>query len=103
MNSQSVFCPNIDCPARGRCAQGNIHSRREKRSICTVCQQTFSVTKGSLFYRLRTDSVQGMLVITLLTYGCLVPAIVKVLSAAATTMNGWSRGGGNCHSGLMLH
>ncbi len=24
MNPQSIFCPNIDCPARGRRAEGDI-------------------------------------------------------------------------------
>lgn len=59
MNPQSVFCPNIDCPARGQQGQGNIsvHSQQEKRYVCKVCEQTFSATKGTLFYRLRMDSV----------------------------------------------
>ena len=79
MNPQSVFCPNLVCPARGQQGQGNIsvHSQKERRYGCAVCQQTFSVTKGTLFYRLRTDSVQVMLVITLLAYGCPRQAIVQ--------------------------
>ncbi len=57
MNPQQVFCPNTDCPAKGQQDRGNIevHSRVEKRYICTVCDKTFSATKGTLFYRLRTD------------------------------------------------
>jgi hypothetical protein len=43
-----------------------IHSAQEKRSMCQVCGKAFSATKGSIFYRLRTDAVTVMLVITLL-------------------------------------
>jgi hypothetical protein len=33
LDPQSVFCPNPDCPARGRIGQGNIriHSHKERR------------------------------------------------------------------------
>lgn len=96
MNPQSVFCPNVDCPARGRCGQDNIriHSRQEQRYVCAVCQQTFSATKGTLFYRLRTDSMQVMLVITLLAYGCPVPAIVHAFGFDERTVKDWWRRSG---------
>ena len=68
MNPPTVFCPNIDCPARGQVGKGNIgiHSQKEHRLICTACQQTFTTTQGTIFYRLRTKPVTVMLVITLL-------------------------------------
>ncbi|MBK8989670.1 MAG: hypothetical protein IPM39_27040 [Chloroflexi bacterium] len=51
------FCPNDDCPARGQVGKGNIrsHSQKEKRCYCTECNRTFVITKGTPFYRLRTD------------------------------------------------
>ena len=57
MNPESVFCPNIDCPARGRRGASNIsvHSQKEQRYYCDVCQRSFAATKGTIFYRLRTD------------------------------------------------
>ena len=57
MNPKDIFCPNIDCPARGQIGKGNIgiHSQAEKRYICDECQLTFTVTKGTTFYRLRTN------------------------------------------------
>ena len=35
MNLEQLFCPNIDCPARGQTEQGNvvIHSQKEKRCL----------------------------------------------------------------------
>ena len=58
MNPTTVCCPNLACPARGHTGQGNIgiHSRKEKRFICTACQKTFTTTKGTALYRLRTSS-----------------------------------------------
>ena len=79
MNPQAVFCPNIACPARGQQGKGNIgvHSRSEERYICHACGHTFSASKGTLFYRLRTDSMRVLLVITLLA----VDGLVSYVSA----------------------
>jgi len=57
MNPKDVFCPNIDCLARGKQNRGNIggHSQKEQRYVCQVCKQTFRPTKGSILYRLHTD------------------------------------------------
>ncbi len=101
MNPQTVFCPNIECPARGQQGEGNIevHSRKEKRYICHVCAHTFSATKGTLFYRLRTDSVRVMLVITLLAYGCPLPAIVAAFGYDERTVKEWwERSGKHCRA-----
>jgi len=37
--------------------KGNIHvdSQKDKRYVCGVCEQTFTTTKGTIFYRLRSD------------------------------------------------
>ena len=72
MNPQQIFCPNIDCPARGQEGKGNIgvHSAKEGRYICHECKRTFSGRKGTLFYRLRSDTTIVVLVITLMAYGC---------------------------------
>jgi transposase-like protein len=65
MNLEQLFCPNIDCPARGQVCQGNIgsHSQKEKRCLCKECGKSFTGTKGTLLYRLRTDpkTVSGLL------------------------------------------
>ena len=54
----SSFCPNMACPARGQTGQGNIgiHSRKDRRFICTQCRKTFAATHGTVFYRLRTSA-----------------------------------------------
>ena len=102
MNPQEVFCPNIECPARGQQKKENIrvHSQADKRYKCTECDTTFSASKGSLFYRLKTDSVTVMLVLTLLAYGCPIPAIVKAFGYDERTVKKWwERAGEQCQGG----
>ena len=96
MNPQEVFCPNIDCHARGQVGKGNIgvHSQAERRYICHECHQTFTDTKGTLFYRLRTDAETVMLVITLLAWGCPLKAIVKAFGFHEKTVKEWWRRSG---------
>ncbi len=57
--------PQYRLSGGGRTGEGNlgIHSQQEKRCGCTVCGQTFAVSKGTLFYRLRTDPKIVMCVI----------------------------------------
>jgi transposase-like protein len=96
MNPQAVFCPNVECWARGHLGKGNIavHSHVEKRYICHECQQTFTATKGTIFYRLRTDAHTVMLVITLLAYGCPLQAIVQAFGFHERTVKEWWRRSG---------
>jgi transposase-like protein len=96
MNPQAVFCLNIDCHARGQVGKGNIgvHSQAEKRYICHECEQTFADTKGTIFYRLRTDAQTVMLVITLLAWGCPLKAIVNAFGFHEKTIKEWWRRSG---------
>ncbi len=99
MNPEQLFCPNIDCPARGQVRQGNIksHHQKEKRCLCTVCHKSFAISKGTLFYRLRTDPQQVMWVIVLLANGCPLPAIVKAFGFDERTVKSWwQRAGQQC-------
>ena len=91
MNPQELFCPNMDCPARGQVGKGNIHthSLKEKRCICEVCKQTFATRAGTIFYRLRSDPQLVMWVIVLLAYGCPIQAIVKASGLDERTVCDW--------------
>jgi transposase-like protein len=99
MNPEEIFCPNMDCSARGRTGKGNIHvhSQQEKRWVCDVCGQTFTTTKGTIFYRLRTSPQIVMCVIVLLAYGCPIQAIVKAFLLDERTVRDWQkRAGQHC-------
>ena len=101
MTLEKLFCSNIECPASGQSGKGNIHahSQKEQRCRCDVCGQTFAVTKNSIFYRLRTNPVTVMIVITLLAYGCPLQAIVKAFGYDERTVkNWWQRAGKQCEA-----
>ena len=101
MNPHEIFCPNIDCPARGQTGKGNIHvhSQKDERYGCAVCNHTFSAKKGTLFYRLRTDPKIVMQVIVLLAYGCPLQAIVKAFALDERTIRDWQqRAGKHCQT-----
>ena len=91
MDPTTVFCPNLACPARGQIGQGNIgiHSQKDRRFICTQCRKTFSATKGTVFYRLRTAAETVALVMTLLAHGCPVAAIVAAFGFDERTVADW--------------
>ena len=101
MNPREIFCPNMDCPARGQSGKGNIHvhSQKDERYVCEVCGQTFTTSKGTIFYRLHTDPTIVMYVIVLLAYGCPVQAIVKAFGLDERTVSDWhERAGRHCQS-----
>src|SRR5256885_4934970 len=91
MDPTTVFCPNRHCPARGQTGMGNIgiHSQKEQRFICHECHKTFSATKGTAFYRLRTAAETVSLVVTLLAHGCPVQAIVVAFGLDERTIADW--------------
>jgi transposase-like protein len=60
-----------------------------------VCEQTFTTTKGTIFYRLRTDPRIVMQVIVLLANGCPVQAIVKAFELDERTVSAWHERAGN--------
>jgi hypothetical protein len=74
-----------------------VHSRKEGRYKCHVCGETFSETKGTVFYRLRTARDVVVLVVTLLACGCPVQAIVVAFGLDERTVLDWqARAGQHC-------
>ena len=71
MDPTAICCPQLACPARGQRGEGQlrIHSRQERRFLCTVCHKTFSRTKGPGCYRLRPAAETVRVVVTLLAHG----------------------------------
>ena len=99
MDPQTVFCPNPDCPARGQVGEGNIgiHSRKERRYRCQVCDKTFAARQGTTFYRLRTAEETVTVVMTLLAHGCPLQAVVVAFGFDERTVQDWqARAGAQC-------
>jgi transposase-like protein len=91
MDPATIFCPNLACPARGQVGQGNlrVHSRLDQRWLCLQCHKTFTTTKGTAFYRLRTPADTVTLVLTLLAHGCPLQAIVVAFGFDERTVASW--------------
>lgn len=91
MTPQEEFCPNMECPDRGKVGVGNIvsHSKKEKRCKCKTCGKTFSVTRGTALYGLKKDAELFVMVITLLAFGCPVQAIVHATRLDERTVRSW--------------
>jgi transposase-like protein/IS1 family transposase len=101
MDPTTTCCPKPACPARGQGGQGNIglHSRKDKRFICTECRKTFAATQGTAFYRLRTPAETGALVLTLLAHGGPRHAIVVACGYDERTVAAWeARAGRQGHA-----
>jgi hypothetical protein len=84
---------------RGLRGQGNVvvHSAQARRYRCLCCGVTFAETKGTVFYRLRTDPQVVEQVLTLLAHGCPVPAIVAAFHLDERTVARWLQRAG-CHA-----
>ena len=102
MNPLDQFCHNPDCPARGKAGQGNIrvHSRKERRFRCTTCRRTFAATADTPFYRLKVADDVVALILTLLTHGCPLQAVVVAFGYDERTVGAWRDRAGRHAGGL---
>lgn len=109
MDPQQAFCPNLACEARGQVGQGTIqvHSQKERRYLCTVCGRTFAATRGTPFYRLHRPAPLMLVVLSLLSWGCPLQAIVATFLLDERTVAAWlQRAGQHCqqvHQHLVQH
>jgi transposase-like protein/IS1 family transposase len=99
MDTSNVFCPNAMCSARGQIGEGKIaiHDRKRQRYRCKVCKKTFSARRATMFEGLRKPVELIVIVVTLLTYGCPVQAIVHAFGLDERTVASWrDRAGEHC-------
>ena len=91
MNPQAQFCPNVRCHASRQQGGGNIvvHSQQQQRYKCKWCGKTFSETHGTSLYRVKKASELFVLVVTLLSHGCPVQAIVAAFGLDEGTVRSW--------------
>ena len=98
-NALSLFCPNLDCPARGQVNAGNIvtHGQKRVRYKCKTCNKTFSGHQGTMLEGLRKPEELIITVVTLLCYGCPIQAIVQAFHLDERTVARWyARAGKHC-------
>ncbi len=96
MDPHLQFCPNFYCLHRGKAGLDNIrvHSRKERRFRCTTCKKTFAATKNTPYYRLHQPVAVVTTVLTLLTHGCPLQAIVAAFGLDERTVADWQEKAG---------
>ena len=74
-----------------------IHDRKRHRYRCKICTQTFRARQGTMFEGLRKPMELVVIVVTLLSYGCPVQAIVHAFGLDERTVASWrDRAGVHC-------
>lgn len=99
MDPSNHWCPKTMCSARGQSGAGNItiHDHQRRRSRWKTGTQTFSARRGTLCEGLRKPTERRGMVITLLSYGCPVQAIVQACGLDERTVAAWrDRAGQQC-------
>src|SRR2546421_3387457 len=99
MDTSQQFCPNMTCSARGKKGEGNIsiHDRKRQRYRCKISKQTFSARRGTMLEGLRKPTALIVIVVTLLSYGCPLQAIVHAFGLDERTVASWrDRAGSHC-------
>ncbi len=86
-----AVCPNPPCGASGRIG---IHSHRKRRFKCHACGSTFADTVGTPLYRLKSPLWVVRIVLTLLAFGCPIPAIVAAFGVDERTVTDWHQKAG---------
>jgi hypothetical protein len=66
-----------------------IHSQKQRRYKCKCCKKSFSESYGTGLYRIKKASELFVLVVTLLSYGCPVQAIVVAFGLDERTVRSW--------------
>ena len=99
MDASKQFCPNLACSARGQIGAGTIriHACKRQRYRCQMCKQTCSARRGTMLEGLRKPRELIVIVVTRLSYGCPIQAIVHAFGLDERTVASWrDRAGRHC-------
>ena len=94
------FCPNKECQDYGK-----LQEKRSKRNItkngrtkngvqryrCRTCQQTFTATQGTIFYRRHTPMDEILEVLAFLAEGVRISTLARVKGHQEDTILEWLR------------
>lgn len=84
----------MTCPSCGETEHIWIHSQKERRLRCKVCNRTFAETRGSPLFGLHYPHWFVIVVLTLLAHGCPVQAIVAAFGLNERTVSDWQERAG---------
>jgi transposase-like protein len=90
------FCPNEECPDFGEVDAGNLinfgHTKAgTQRRLCKTCGGTFTVTRGTIFYRRRTPQKDVVEALAQLADRGSIAAVARVKRVKEDTVSAWLR------------
>lgn len=96
------FCPNEICREYGKCQSERQHNivrfgqtrAGRQRYRCKSCGQTFTETKGTLFYRRRTSEKEILETLALIAEGSRISSLARVKGHKEDTIIDWIREAG---------
>ena len=96
------FCPNGNCTDYGQCQGEGQHNiikfgrtkAGRQRYKCISCGQTFTETKGTLFYRRRTPEAEILDTLALIAEGNRISSLVRTKGHKEDTIIDWIREAG---------
>jgi transposase-like protein len=88
------FCPNEKCPDFGKVGAGNLinFGRTKKgtqRRLCKTCEGTFTVTRGTIFYRRRTPQKDIVEALSQLAERGSIAVVARVKGVKKDTVSAW--------------
>jgi transposase-like protein len=91
MEPDQQFCINGDCPNFGKSGTGTIkvYSYKERRYYCVTCGKTFSESRASLFYHLRTPRRDVLEAVGMLAERNSLRGIARVKGVKPDTVLHW--------------
>lgn len=90
------FCPNEACTEYGKLREGQIRKAgKTKKGVqryeCKKCGQSFTETKGTIFYRKRTPEHEILETLALLAEGSRISSLSRVKGHKEDTILAWLR------------
>ena len=92
---EGLYCPNPECPVFGQ-EEGRQLERhayygpgRTTQYLCRGCGKTFSETKGTFFYRLRTPKEKILMALAMVAEGGGIRATGRAMVVDKDTIQSW--------------
>ena len=90
-----LYCPNPDCPLFGQVETSQLERhayygrKRVPQYLCRGCGKTFSETKGTFFYRLRTEREKVLKALAIVAEQGGIRATARVTGFDKDTIQRW--------------
>ena len=93
------FCPNPACSDHEKVQKGCVgniikfgHTRSgRQRYKCTTCRKTFTETRGTIFYRRRTDDREILECLAVIAEGSRISSVSRIKGHKEDTVSAWLR------------